>query len=147
MCLIPLLKKHFFDNKRDTSLSSRNTNRYRILFAKSIKEKDKNWLQSWVYIIPVAFTTSVFSASGWSGYRCMALGRCEGSRRFPAVCSRLNSSGGCGCCSCMAQVSGSGPHTTVSYDFYKSHAFIVARIVFCCTKTMWMLQSADIIYV
>jgi len=81
-------------------------------------------------------TISVFSASGCPGYRCMAFALCESSQKFPVVCSRPNNPGSCGCYSCMVQVSGSGLHTKISYDFYKSCAVTVARTVLCCTQTI-----------
>jgi hypothetical protein len=61
---------YLFPIKRDTWLSSRNTNRYRITMCK-ISEN---------YIHPIAFSKSVCSPSGCCGYRCMALARCCGTR-------------------------------------------------------------------
>ena len=131
--LICFWKYIFFPIKRDTWLSSRNTNRYRITMCKT---SEKN-------IHPIPFTKSLLSTSGCSANRCMAFARCEGGWNFPDVCSGPNSPGSCACNSCVSQVAGPGLHTKISWNFKKGHAGIVSRTLLCCTQIMWMFQSAS----
>jgi hypothetical protein len=110
MCRIPLLKIHF--SPSNEILEIRTGTEWVIV--KSVKTTGKNWLQFWVNILPVAFTTSVWPAPGCSGFGSMALARCECGWRFPAVCSGPNSPDGCGSYSSMVKVSGQERHTKIS---------------------------------
>ena len=107
MCLILFLKIHFSHIKRDTWLSSRNTNKYRITIC-NISENN---------ILSIAFTISVCSASVCSGYCFMAHARCGGGRRLRVVYSGPNRAGGCACNSSVSEVAGLGLHTKISYNF------------------------------
>jgi hypothetical protein len=54
-----------------------------------LKTNGKNWLRSWVYIFPIAFTTSVCPASDCSGYRRMALARSAAGGSLLSVAARI----------------------------------------------------------
>ena len=142
-----VVENTYFPIKRDTWLSSRNTNRYRIIICK-IGENNRQKLTAVLSI----HASNRFNHIGVLSFRLLWLSlygprTIEGGRRFHAVCSGPNNLGSCGCYSCTEQLSGSGRYTKISYDFYKSHAVIVTRTVLCCTQTIWMLQSAAVICV
>jgi hypothetical protein len=105
----------FFPIKRDTWLSSINTNRYRILACK-ITENNKQNLTAVLRTHKQSLKLyRCAQRQACSAYCSRALARCAGGWRFPAVCIGPNGLGGCALHSGMVEVCGHDRYIAVRY--------------------------------